>query len=284
MKPLRSIYAAAASAASLLFLHLSVALAAPGPSWWIARGVLNTNATPNDFAAVTQGQVKNMASNAWVEMNANLPGGAGATVSALIGSFSRSNDYLAANIGQLKFVAQPFYDRLMVVGYTDAYPWASSTTTNDYATANIGQLKNLFAWDLTYSTYNDGIPDWWRMKYFGTTATNNQTCASCDYVAGSALDNLQDYECGFDPRVAVHITTPTSVYSGTTNTASIPSAGPGVSYSWTVSNGAITSGSSSTAMLWSAGNAGSATLAVTMTGSAGCNATISTNIAVIQSH
>lgn len=120
------------------------------PSWWFARGVIDTNLTANDFAAVVQGQVKNMASNAAAEMDADLPPiGAGSNITALINSFSPTNNYLGVTLGQLKYVAQPFYDRLRVIGYTNAYPWTSSPTTNDYAAANIGQLKNLFAWDLT---------------------------------------------------------------------------------------------------------------------------------------
>ena len=170
----------------------------PGPSWWVTRGVVNANVAPNDYAAVAQGQVKNMASNAWAEMNANLPGGAGGTLTALIGSFSSTNNYFPVNNGQLKHVAQPFYDRLIAVGYTNAYPLASSTTTNDYAIANIGQLKILFAWDITYSSAGDGIPDWWRLEYFGTTNINSYTCATCVY-GNAGVDNLTAYLEGLDP-------------------------------------------------------------------------------------
>src|ERR1043166_42079 len=90
-------------------LGLPAVADAAGPAWWVARGVLNTNLTAKDYGAVNQGQVKNVASNAWVEMNANLPGGAGSNVLALISSFSRTNNYQSADIGQLKYVAKPFY-------------------------------------------------------------------------------------------------------------------------------------------------------------------------------
>jgi hypothetical protein len=36
-----------------LLLHAEM-----GPAWWVTRGTLNTNAVPNDFAAVNQGQLK----------------------------------------------------------------------------------------------------------------------------------------------------------------------------------------------------------------------------------
>jgi hypothetical protein len=38
------------------------------PSWWVTRGTINTNAVPNDFAALNQGQLKWMASNACEEL------------------------------------------------------------------------------------------------------------------------------------------------------------------------------------------------------------------------
>jgi hypothetical protein len=60
--------------------------AATGPSWWVARGVLNTNVVPNDFAAINQGQLKWIATNAAAELEAQLPGGAGSAVWALIGT------------------------------------------------------------------------------------------------------------------------------------------------------------------------------------------------------
>jgi hypothetical protein len=185
---------------------------AAGPSWWVARGVLNTNLTANDYAAVNQGQVKNVASNAWAEMNANLPGGAGTNVTALINSFSRTNNYRAANNGQLKNVAKPFYDRLITVGYTNAYPWTGGATTNNYAIANVGQLKNLFAWDITKDTVGDGIPDWWRQHYFGGdgSTTNSISCASCD-ANGDGLSNLTEFQQGTNPQTPLFtVTYPTN--------------------------------------------------------------------------
>src|SRR5579859_7285791 len=122
----------------------------PGPWWWVSRGVVNTNSTPDDYALANQGQVKNMAYNAWMEIEKDLPGGADSNVVALMNSFFTTNDdYLPVNIGQLKNVAQPFYNQLINLGLTNAYPWSEGATTDDCAIANIGQLKNLFAWEIT---------------------------------------------------------------------------------------------------------------------------------------
>lgn len=65
---------------SMLALASMKLQAATGPSWWVTRGVVNTNSQPNDFAAVNQGQLKWMAVNAAVELESQLPGGAGNNV------------------------------------------------------------------------------------------------------------------------------------------------------------------------------------------------------------
>jgi len=145
---------------SYIILSCVALCAAQPPSWWTDRGVIDTNATPNDFAAVTQGQVKNIATNAYLEMEDVLPqfGGAGTAVSNLVFSFTDQGNYQPANLGQLKAVAAPFYDRLIAIGYSTNYPWAGSTNApNDFAMANIGQLKNLFSFDV-YAIYDSLVP------------------------------------------------------------------------------------------------------------------------------
>src|ERR1700678_2831991 len=77
----------------LLMLAASVLLVlttyGSDPAWWSSRGavhapvvttndgVVSTNYVPNDYDAVTQGQLKQFTARAVDEMNANLPGGAG---------------------------------------------------------------------------------------------------------------------------------------------------------------------------------------------------------------
>jgi len=122
---------------------------AVGPSWWTTRGVLNSSATAQDYAAVNQGQVKNIAKQAYEELKVRLPGGAGSTLDVIWASPAVStNDYHAINLGQLKNVAKPFYDRLAEIDASIHYPWISSANpADDYALANIGQVKNLFSFD-----------------------------------------------------------------------------------------------------------------------------------------
>lgn len=138
---------------------LPILLFAAGPQWWTDRGVINPGAQPNDYAAVNQGQLKNMAEAAVAEFNAYLPGGAGDALNQLAtqlsGTSAQTNDYAPVNLGQLKNVAKPFYDRLLSIGYnghpleSGTYPWiGKETQANDYALANIGQVKNLFSFDV----------------------------------------------------------------------------------------------------------------------------------------
>jgi outer membrane lipoprotein-sorting protein len=49
-------------------------------------------------------------------------------------------------------------------------------------------------------TVGDGIPDWWRIKYFGGdgTTTNLQSCAWAD-PDGDGYDNWEEYEAGDNP-------------------------------------------------------------------------------------
>ncbi|TAN38005.1 MAG: hypothetical protein EPN23_03385, partial [Verrucomicrobia bacterium] len=75
---------------------------AQAPAWWTNRNVLNTNAVPNDFAAVNQGQVKWLATQAAAELDEDLQhiGGAGSNIAALVSRFSPTNNYLPVNLGQ----------------------------------------------------------------------------------------------------------------------------------------------------------------------------------------
>jgi hypothetical protein len=190
------------------------------PAWWFARGVIRqTDPTktsppwalsdfpaPDDYAVANLGQLKQMATQAAAEMNASLPqGGAGAPVNALIAQWTAAaadgvvrDDYTAINLGQLKAVAQLFYDRLIAVHYTSAYPWATSgLNADDYNVANVGQLKSLFSFDVAYSTLNDGLPDWW-VLYYNLGSVTDPTLAAADPL-GNGITNLMAFTNGTDP-------------------------------------------------------------------------------------
>jgi len=207
------------------------------PTWWFTREVIKQvppgSATPawptnyltaDDFTAANIGQLKVIASAAFDELSANLPGGPGPDVTALIKRWyqlapidgqpaspddpnsvflldengnriplvaENTDDYVALNLGQLKAVASAFYVRLQAIGYCSGPPWANGNA-DDFATANVGQLKNIFSFDLFADTDSDGVPDWWENNY-RTTHTD---------FPNSAIDWWELYylgQYGIDP-------------------------------------------------------------------------------------
>jgi hypothetical protein len=176
------------------------------PIWWFERDVLprSTNvANPtwpthypaaDDYVLVNQGQLKHVASQAYAELGARLAtvGGAGTNLTAIIGGFTTNNNYDLANVGQLKALAKPFYDRLMEVQYTTNYPWSSGT--DDYVIANVGQVKNVFSFDL--AAPSGAVAEWWQKYYFGSETTN---IGPNDDFDGDGWTNLQEYLAGTNP-------------------------------------------------------------------------------------
>jgi hypothetical protein len=86
---------------------------------------------------------------------------------------------------------------------------ASETSTNPWAHG----LTNLQVYENpsvlisnNYTTVNDGIPDWWRVMYFGTTNDAN-SCATCD-PDGDGYANYTEFLNGTDP---VHAEPPLDV-------------------------------------------------------------------------
>ena len=147
--------------ALVLVALLPRSLHAQAPGWWQQRGVL-TGAASDDYAAINQGQLKNIIRAAVYELNAKLPGGAGAPLFQLLDQWAHPagipDDFAAVNLGQLKAAVKPVCDRLIAVGYGNTYPWTGGIA-DDYATANIGQVKNLFAFDFTRDSDGDGYSD-----------------------------------------------------------------------------------------------------------------------------
>jgi len=178
------------------------ASASDSPHWWTARSVLDTNAVPNDYAAVNQGQAKWMAAQAAGELDRLLPGGAGQAVSNLLAGFTASGNDLPLNLGQLKALAAPFYDRIHAEGFIDAlpedlpgpYPWTEAPSDdNDFAIANIGQLKRVFGFDLDmcFDTDNDGLPDGIELRWGLDIANPADAAAPSTHPWAHGLTNLQ---------------------------------------------------------------------------------------------
>jgi hypothetical protein len=221
---------AAGVALALLSLSTSrvVAQSAPiYPAWWANQGILS-GTMAEDYAAANQGQAKNMAVAAVQELNQDLAqfGGASGTLNALsmtlTATSASTSDYSVLNLGQLKALSQPFYDRLMAVGYfgspltSGTYPWIGHTA-EDYAMANIGQLKYAFSFDLTYSTAGTGIPDWWVQEYYPSGSTFGGVFGvdpNAIAPMGYGITNLEAYQLGLNPNDPYNGATPSLTVAG----------------------------------------------------------------------
>ncbi|OGV68293.1 MAG: hypothetical protein A2498_10885 [Lentisphaerae bacterium RIFOXYC12_FULL_60_16] len=184
----------------LLVMHLDA-----DPAWWAARHVTTTVA-PADYAAATAGQLKWMATAAAEELQSNLPGGAGSNVWGLVAGFSVSGNTEPVNLGQLKRVAEAFYERLIAEGVVTGVPWTPATDDDaDFAMANIGQLKRVFDFDLTADADADGLADWWEWIVIRTGATNGFSGLADvnpdDDFDGDGFANAYEYEHGMSPIV-----------------------------------------------------------------------------------
>jgi hypothetical protein len=178
-------------------LLLARPAAAAEPSWWNARGVVSRDGTrvTNDYAALNAGQLKWLATNAFDELEANLPGGAGTSVRALVSGLAPSNNYAAVTAGQLKAAALPFLERLIEAGALGGLPWTADTGDDvDFAAVNVGQAKNAFAWDITRDESADGLPDWWQAIHFGDLPVSAAGDAD-----GDGLSNGAEFRAETDP-------------------------------------------------------------------------------------
>jgi hypothetical protein len=133
------------------------------PNWWFSRGVIAQTGTPisspvwptnypaaDDYTAINQGQLKNLATQAYAELVSVLPPAAwstpqGQTLTSFVQGLNpgTGDAYSVANLGQLKTVALPFYSLLNEQSMVNGYPWTGAGA-DDYSVANIGQAKNVF--------------------------------------------------------------------------------------------------------------------------------------------
>ncbi|MDD5482834.1 MAG: hypothetical protein PHP98_04195 [Kiritimatiellae bacterium] len=206
------------------FCLLPSFLSAQTPAWWQTRGLISSNAVPNNYAPLAQGQLQWMAYCAYCEMESLM--GAGTEIMAMINTFSATNGYRLANIGQLKYVGSRFYDRLYALNLTNTfpanmpgyYPWGNAPQTNDFAVANIGQAKYVFSFDSAKDTDGDGLGDW-REAELGINPYNpdsdgdgltdgyedshgfnpSDPSDASEDADSDGLSNLQEYQLGTDP-------------------------------------------------------------------------------------
>jgi len=208
-------------------------LSEPVPAWWQARGVLSRGAVQNQGVA-NVGQLKHLATQMHTEMDTLLPGGVGFDLGFLPVPPSPDEAWFQSqrkvlNLGQLKAVAKPIYDRLNAISplwvesqlkanglgglgvdyFQDSssgyfYPWDSSTPTGEnYQPVNLGQLKIVFALKLRDNTDGDSLPDLWERAVLAAHPevglADILELTDAHNADGDALTAVEEYQHGTDP-------------------------------------------------------------------------------------
>jgi|GEM_PF-5829976 len=223
-------------AVSLLTASLLAASsqAAP-PAWWSDSQTQILAGTSDNHAVANLGQLKYVAKQAEKYLNLKLApaGGAGDTIRQMVSNFEplegqeyteaqiaalRKENYAPINLGQLKAVAKPFYDRLQVLycdpkamlithGYPSnwgfLYPWNPATPTSEnYGPVNLGQLKMVFSFDLTGTdTDGDGLPNGWEIANGSNPLVANGTMPTDDDIDDDQLIDGWEIAHGSNPLV-----------------------------------------------------------------------------------
>ena len=178
------------------------------PPWWEERGVINAS-PEKDEAPALQGQVKHVVVKAFEEFESSLApvGGAGESLQSMISSqwfTDTSKDSAPCQLGQLKTMSAPFYDRLRELNIDAGnkvtggalYPWSEEVEDDaDEAPAAIGQLKHVFSFE--FDEDGDRLPDWWEARVFSTYAHDGNGDADED-----GLSNLTEFKNGSKANVA----------------------------------------------------------------------------------
>ena len=101
------------------------------------------------------------------------------------------------------------------------------------------------------------------------TANSNQGCGTASDEVVLSVSNA----------ISAAITAPATVCAASTgNTSSVPDAGQGAGYNWTITNGTITSGQNARTVTWTAGDGGTTVLSASVSAPGGCNASSSSNV------
>jgi PKD repeat protein len=158
-----------------------------------------------------------------------------------------SNVFIAANTGGA--VAVPF-----TAFGSNSYP----LNTFAEAAVDLNALLQQFGFDPCI-----GI----KTLFIKTKTSNAPSAQLKDFINPIALE--------FGSAPSSTITAADACANSTGNIASVPDAGPGSTYNWTVTNGTVTGGSGTNQITYTAGSSGTVQLSVTVNNKAGCGSTTS---------
>lgn len=150
----------------------------------------------------------------------------------------------------------------------------------------VGQTLQLSASTIANATYS------WTGPNSFTSSAQNPSIASATAAAGGTYNVTATVSACTSPvgmTTAVVNSTPSAVITAASSVcpstgghaASVPDAGVGATYTWTIMNGTITGGAGTRSITFTSGATGSVTLGVTVQASGGCSAMSSKMVTIL---
>ncbi|MFN2385935.1 MAG: PQQ-dependent sugar dehydrogenase [Thermoanaerobaculia bacterium] len=152
----------------------------------------------------------------------------------------------------------------------------------------VGETLSLTAATVAGAAYQWTGPNGFNSTAQNPTISNVQPSAAGDYSVTATVAGCPSpasvTAVTVRPLPSAAITAPSAVCAASIgNTASVPNAGAGASYDWSIQNGTITSGDSARLVTFTAGASGNVVLSVTVTNGGGCTAVGSLGVATFAS-
>ena len=229
----RPLWQVTASITSFSILLMTLIPYAQPPQWWADKNIIDPDKAENNNAVANIGQAKHVFQQTADTLNAILPSAESVDLSDRIPAKPAAPDAAwfkqqktAVNLGQLKHLITPIYDRLSSIApqwladqmiqngiqtwaVDQQYPWNPDTPlAQNYAVANIGQLKFLASLRFNQdkdglSGAGDGIPDLLEWYYINQnpndSATHPDNFHPNDDLDGDNISNLDEITAGTNP-------------------------------------------------------------------------------------
>src|SRR6266498_1643395 len=261
---------------------LHQALDSNGHAWIIVAGDQGSSQGDRyiDFELLQNSVAKTCATPACTSGNFSSGGpNAGRTVGDLLLTVQLSNGGAAAQFFVYRwaasaaspigfdYIAEPVSANVFIAANTGgavAVPFAAfgsnSYHLNTFAEAavDLNALLQQFGFDPCI-----GI----KTLFIKTKTSNAASAQLKDFINPIALE--------FGSAPSSTITAADACANSTGNTASVPDAGPGSTYNWTVTNGTVTGGSGTNQITYTAGSSGTVDITVSVNNKAGCGSTTS---------